>query len=111
MLDVLIGQYIAVSGNEVSLSFDTAKSMVAKIKVGVQGDVAILVRAALADLVDAALSCRTAVGGLPTRWSGSVCALAIPVLTSVLWILSVMHCSRQNQSLIHATAQADCISL
>jgi molybdate transport system substrate-binding protein len=55
VLDVLIEAYTATSGNEVSLSFDTAKSMVAKIRAGEQGDVVILGRGALDDLADAGI--------------------------------------------------------
>lgn len=62
VLEVLIEKYTVASGNDVSLSFDTAKSMVAKIRAGEQGDVVILGRGAVDDLADAGIvapnSCR-----------------------------------------------------
>ena len=62
VLDALIPEYTKVTGNTVSLSVDTAKSMVEKINAGESGDVVILGRGPLQELADAGIvvpsSCR-----------------------------------------------------
>lgn len=62
VLDVLIPAYEKTTGNKVSVTADSAKAMVAKIKTGESGDAIVLGTAAIRELVDAGIvapaSCR-----------------------------------------------------
>lgn len=55
VLDVLIPAYEKSTGNTVSISADSAKAMVAKIKAGETGDVVILGSGAVKELVEAGI--------------------------------------------------------
>lgn len=55
VLDVLIPAYEKSTGNTVSISADSAKAMVAKIKAGESGDIVILGSGAVKELVEAGI--------------------------------------------------------
>jgi molybdate transport system substrate-binding protein len=55
VLDALIPEYEKTTGNKVSISADSAKAMVARIKGGEPGDVVVLGSGALKELVEAGI--------------------------------------------------------